>query len=184
MFCLLRASTTDHSIGSLLFPVLLSRILKAQKVPLQDSVYARRVSTLGPSTLQRMHILDTTGEQPSGSAFRAPPTRSTSASAKKRMMDLLQNILLKVKKSLKNHKAPCMNQKAITTHLSMITPEDPFTLLSISEDDSEEEAADEAPLKGVEDEVDDGVADGDEEDADEDDEDEEEGEDEDEDYDG
>lgn len=84
-----------------------------------------------------------------------------------------------------------MNQKAIKTRLSMATPEDPLTLLSISEDDSEEEVIDEAPLKGDEDEVDDGAVDGEEDDEygedDENDnvgEDEEEGDDEDEDYDG
>lgn len=81
-----------------------------------------------------------------------------------------------------------MNQKAIVTCLSMATLKDPLTLLCISEDDSKKEAADEAPLEGDEDEVDDGTANGDEEDEDDEDddggEDEEEGDDEDEDYDG
>lgn len=138
-----------------------------------------------------MHILDMTGEQLFGSAFCAPPAHSTSTSAKKRMMNLLQNILLKVKKSLKNQNTLCMNQKAIATSLSMATPEDPLTLLSLSEEDSEEEAADEAPLDGDEDEDDGGATDGDEEDEDDEDdgdedegEDEEEGKDEDEESDG
>lgn len=119
-----------------------------------------------------MHILDTTSEQASSFAFRAPPAHSASTIAKKRMMDLLQNILIKVKKTLKNQKALYKNQKAIATHLS--TLEDPLILLSLSEKDSEEEATDEAPLDGDEDEDDNAAAVGDEEDEDDEDEDKEE----------
>lgn len=91
-----------------------------------------------------------------------------------------------VKKSLKNQKGLCINQKAIATRLSMATLENPLTLLSLSENDSEEEAIDEAPLDGddLEDEDDDGDEeakdDGDEDGG----EDSEEGDDEDEEYTG
>lgn len=87
-------------------------------------------------------------------------------------MDLLQNVLIKVKKSLKN-------QKLIVTHLSIATPEDPLILLSLSEDDSEDEAVGEMPLGGDdlgdEDDDDDGAADGDEEDKDDEDDEDEDG---------
>lgn len=119
-----------------------------------------------------MHILDTSGDQSVGTTFRAPLARSASATIKKRMIDLLHNILLKVQKSLKNQKTLCKNQKVIATHQSIATLEDPLILLSLSDDDFEDEAADEAPLSGEdlgdedEDEDDDGAADGDEEDED------------------
>lgn len=75
-----------------------------------------------------------------------------------------------MKKSLKNQKALCQNQKTIATHLSIATLEDPLTFFSLSEDDSEDEAAGEAPLSGKdlgdENEDDDGAVDGDEEDED------------------
>lgn len=77
-------------------------------------------------------------------------------------------------------KALCMNQKAIATCLSMAIPKDPLTLLSLSEDDFEEEAADEAPLvrDDLEDknEDDDGADDGDKEDEDDEDDENEDGE--------
>lgn len=72
-----------------------------------------------------------------------------------------------MKKSLKNQKALCKNQKVIVTHLSIVTPEDPLTLISLSDDDFEDEVAGEEHLNeeelGVEDEEDDEEADGDEE---------------------
>lgn len=114
--------------------------------------------------------MDMTSDQSFGSTFHAPPARFTSATAKKRMMNLLQNVRIKLKKGLKNQKALCKNQKAIVTHLSMATPEDPLILLSLSEDDFEEEVAGEAPLGEDDfrdgDEDDDGAADGDKDDED------------------
>lgn len=51
-----------------------------------------------------------------------------------------------MKKSLKNQKALWRNQKAIATHLSLATLKDLITLISFSEDDSENEVGGEAHL--------------------------------------
>lgn len=82
-----------------------------------------------------MHILDTIGDQLVGTAFRAPLASSASAYVKKRIMDLLQNKLIKVKKSLKNQKTLYRNLKAIVTHLSIATPKVPLTVISLSKDE-------------------------------------------------
>lgn len=83
-------------------------------------------------------------------------------------MDLLQTILLKVKTSLRNQKALYKNQKVITTLLSISTFEDPLTLLSLSENDSEYEIVGTTHLswEDLGDEDDNGAVDGDEEDED------------------
>lgn len=118
-----------------------------------------------------MHILDIIGDQPVGTVCCAIPSRSASTTAKKRMMDLLQNILIKVKKSLKNQKALYKNKKVIVTRLSIATPEDPLTRISLNEDDSKDEVVGQEHLSGEdlgdEDEEDDEEADDDEEDEEE-----------------
>lgn len=86
-----------------------------------------------------------------------------------------------MKKSLKNRKAFCKNQKAIVTHLSITTLKDPLILITLSEDDSEDEVVGEKHVSGEDvgdaDEEDDEEADGDEDDKEDEDE-EEDGEDE------
>lgn len=140
-FFMLKAATAKHSIGSLPFPTLITKLLISEKVPFKVGAKDNHlVPSVRFSILTKMDLMDPLGGPSSKKSFTPNPTKSVAAITKATVMCLLHSFMDKVACVLKNQKRITKNQKLIATSLNSQTTDDPLQLESANESNEEVEA--------------------------------------------
>lgn len=147
---MLKTAFVDCAIGSITFLILVIKIMMKEKVPFKSSATSRNCNPLiTMGSLSEMGLLSKEGKK-SKYTFKPNPTRSAIVNAEGTMMYLLNTLVRKITKVLKNQcrltKNQCClntNQKAVAFQLSHATLDEPLLLASASENDESEDREDE-----------------------------------------
>lgn len=143
-YTVIKVAFANRTMGSMPFSILIMKILIKENVPFKaGNVLHWHTSSVIMGSLSKMGFITKEGEN--SNTFKPNHTQSASTSVHGTMMYLLNTLVSKVTKIIKNqHRLTknqhhlSTNQKAIIAHLSYVTPDEPLLLVLANESEESE----------------------------------------------